>query len=587
MCKITRKSPAHKPAWPRIGCSLFAQAVSRGATGFNGRSTLPGALIPALSTLALLMTASVLIAAEGTKKSLEMVPMRDGTKLATDVYLPAGTERPLPAILIRTPYGKDQFGQFAEPSGRRGYVLVAQDMRGRFQSEGSDTLVFHNDGWGKQRDGHDTIGWVARQPWCDGKVATWGASAMGISQNMLAPDAPAELKAQNVAVAFSDMYTQAAYQGGVFRKALVEGWLEGNKFAPENFQTLIAHPKYDDFWAELSPQEQAHRVNAPGMFTGGWYDIFLQGTINSFVTIHSRGGPRARGNCRLVIGPIAHGKFDELKYPPNSSRPPKGADPFRFFDHFVKGVDNGASQDKPVHYYVMGDPTDRNAPGNYWRSAAGWPPPAKPNKVYFHANAALRRKPPSSADAKLSYKYDPKHPVPTVGGQNLNLPKGPMDQRKIELRDDVLLFTSITLPEPIEVTGRIRAKLYVSSDCPDTDFTVKLTDVYPDGRSMLLTDGILRARFRKSFKRETFLEPGEVYELTVDLWCTSVVFDRGHKIRVAVSSSNFPRFDPNPNTGRPFRADDQTRVATNTLHVSRRYPSHIVLPVYDGPTDGR
>jgi putative CocE/NonD family hydrolase len=414
---------------------------------------------------------------------------------------------------------------------------------------------------------------------------------------MLAPDAPAALKAQNVAVAFSDMYTQAAFQGGVFRKALVEGWLRDNQFDPENLRTLLAHPKRDAFWAELNPQAEAHRVNAPGMFTGGWYDIFVQGTINSFVSIQERGGPAARGNCRLVIGPIAHGKFDELEYPPNASRLPKGAGPFRFFDHFVKGVDNGASQDKPVHYYVMGDPTDRSAPGNYWRSVDGWPPPAKPTNVYFHADGGLRLKPPSSAqlssaqlssaDGKLSYKYDPNNPVPTIGGQNLNLPKGPMDQRKAESRDDVLLFTSIALPEAVEITGRVRAKLYVSSDCPDTDFTVKLSDVYPDGRSMLLTDGILRARFRESFERENFLEPGKVYELTVDLWSTSIVFNRGHRIRVAVSSSNFPRFDPNPNTGRPFRADDRTRVATNTLHLSRRHPSHIVLPVYDGPSNGR
>ena len=516
-----------------------------------------------------------------------MIPMRDGTKLATDVYMPAKAELPLPAILIRTPYGKNQFGQFAVQARQHGYALAAQDMRGRFQSEGSDALVFQNDGWGERRDGHDTIGWIAEQPWCNGKLATWGASAMGISQNMLAPGAPAALKAQNVAVAFSDMYAQAAYQGGAFRRALVEGWLGDNKFDPDNLRTVIAHPKYDELWAELNPQEQAHRVNAAGMFTGGWYDIFLQGTINSFVTIHNRGGEGARGNCRLVIGPIAHGAFDQLKYPANSSRPPKGASPFRFFDHFVKGIDNGASQDKPVNYYVMGDPTDPAAAGNFWRTADNWPPPAKSTNAYFRAGGGLKLEPPSSADERTFYKYDPKNPVPTVGGQNLILPKGPMDQRKVESRDDVLLFTSRDLPEPVEVTGRIRAKLYVASDCPDTDFTVKLSDVYPDGRSMLLTDGILRARFRKSFEQESFLEPGSVYELTVDLWCTSIVFNPGHKIRVAVSSSNFPRFDPNPNTGRPLRADKQTRVATNTLHLSRRYPSHIVLPVYNGPTETR
>jgi hypothetical protein len=173
--------------------------------------------------------------------------------------------------------------------------------------------------------------------------------------------------------------------------------------------------------------------------------------------------------------------------------------------------------------------------------------------------------------------------VPTIGGQNLTQAKGPMDQRKVEGRDDVLLFTSEALTAPVEVTGRISARLFVSSDCPDTDFTVKLTDVYPDGRSMLVTDGILRARFRKSFRREDFLKPGEVYELAVDLWSTSLIFAKGHRIRVAVSSSNSPRFEPNPNTGKPLRADNETRIATNTLYLSERYPSHIVLPIYAGP----
>ena len=576
MSEITRKPLACRPARPWHGLHVLLPAIRRmlGSAG---------------ATLALALTASALIAGEGAKKSLRMVPMRDGTKLATDVYLPAEARPPLPlpAILIRTPYGKDQFGRFAQQAGQKGYALVVQDMRGRFQSEGNDVLVFHNDGWGERRDGHDTVRWVAKQPWCDGNVGTWGASAMGISQNMLAPDAPAALKAQNVAVAFSDMYNQAAYQGGAFRKALVEGWLAANQFDPNNLRTVTAHPKYDELWAELNPQAQAHRVNAPGMFTGGWYDIFLQGTINSFVTIHNRGGKGARGNCRLVIGPIAHGKFDELKYPANASHPPEGASPFRFFDHFVKGIDNGAPQDKPVCYYVMGDPTDPGAGGNYWRTADNWPPPAKPVKAYFHAGGGLKLEASSATNARTSYKYDPTDPVPTVGGANLNLPKGPMDQCKVESRDDVLLFTGVALREPVEVTGRIRAKLYVSSDCPDTDFTVKLTDVYPDGRSMLLTDGIRRARFRESFERESFLESGKVYELTVDLWCTSIVFNRGHKIRVAVSSSNFPRFDPNPNTGRPFRADKQTRVATNTLHLSKQYPSHIILPVYNGPAGAR
>jgi hypothetical protein len=226
----------------------------------------------------------------------------------------------------------------------------------------------------------------------------------------------------------------------------------------------------------------------------------------------------------------------------------------------------------------MGDPTDPKAPGNYWRHVDTWPPPARATPFYFHSDGTLvAEKPPQGEDAK-TYSYDPKNPVPNIGGQELGVPLGPMDQHRVEQRPDVLLFSTSVLNEPIEVTGRIMAKLFVSSDCPDTDFTVKLCDVYPDGRSMLVTDGILRARYHNSFERESFLEPGQVYELNVDLWSTSLIFNKGHRIRVAVSSSNSPRFEANPNTGKPFRADKETRVAKNTLHLSAKYPSRIVLP---------
>jgi putative CocE/NonD family hydrolase len=232
----------------------------------------------------------------------------------------------------------------------------------------------------------------------------------------------------------------------------------------------------------------------------------------------------------------------------------------------------------------MGDPTDPKAPGNYWRHADDWPPPSRVTPFYFHpAGTLVQGKPPEGNDAR-TYAYDPKDPVPNIGGQELGVPLGPMDQRRVEKRPDVLLFTTDELKEPIEVTGRIAARLFISSDCPDTDFTVKLCDVYPDGRSMLVTDGILRARYHKSFEEESFLVPGQVYELNVDLWSTSLVFNKGHRIRAAVSSSNSPRFEANPNTGRAFRADKETRVAKNTLHLSLKYPSRIVLPVCK-PTD--
>lgn len=519
-------------------------------------------------------------------KTTHMVPMRDGVRLATDVYLPAGDEKPLPVILMRTPYSKEAGKGIADVLCSRGYALVGQDMRGRFQSEGNDAVVFHNDGWASaHRDGHDTLQWIIAQRWCNGKIGTMGGSALGIVQNMMAPDAPEQLVAQHVSVAFSNMYAQAGYQGGTFRKALVENWLRGNRFDPKSLETYLAHYKYDEFWDQLNPEKYADRVNAPAVFHGGWYDIFLQGTINSFVAVQHRGGPRARGNCRLVVGPWAHGNFNGLKYPANSRQEPREGDRMRFFEYWLQGVPNGVPDEKPVHYYVMGDPETPNAPGNFWRSADDWPPPSEPLAGYFHADGTLQASPPTQADASLTYRYEPENPVPTIGGQNLTIAKGPMDQRPAESRSDVLVFTSPVLEEPIEVSGPIRAKLYVSSDCPDTDFTVKLCDVYPDGRSMLVTDGIQRARFREGFDREVFLEPNRVYELEVDLWSTSLVFARGHRIRVSVSSSNAPRFEPNPNSGQPHMGMGEARVANNTLHVSSRYPSHIVLPKYTWPKD--
>jgi putative CocE/NonD family hydrolase len=228
----------------------------------------------------------------------------------------------------------------------------------------------------------------------------------------------------------------------------------------------------------------------------------------------------------------------------------------------------------------MGDPTDAKAPGNFWRSADTWPPKATVTEFYLHPDGKLVAGDKPAGQGSKSYQYDPAKPVPTVGGAEQGAGIGPKDQRKVESRDDVLVFTTDVLAEPIEVTGRLSAKLFVSSDCPDTDFTCKLTDVYPDGRSMLVTDGILRARFRESFREEKLLETGKVYGITVDLWSTSLVFNKGHKIRVAISSSNAPRFDPNPNTGHAFRADKETRVAKNTICFSEEYPSRLLLPIY-------
>ena len=241
---------------------------------------------------------------------------------------------------------------------KRGYVFVSQDMRGRFASEGKDWVIFHNDGWSDRRDGQDSLEWIAKQPWCNGAIGTTGGSALGITQTMMAPGAPACLKAQFVVVAFDDMYSQGSYEGGVWRKSLIENWVTLTGLDHKNIDIPIQHPRRDSFWAETDARAHADQVNVPAIFLGGWYDIFEQGTLDSFVTIHNHGGPLARGKCRLVMGPFGHGPFLALKYPKNSQQFPKAGDANRFFDHYLKGIANGVEQDRPVHYYVMGDPTD-------------------------------------------------------------------------------------------------------------------------------------------------------------------------------------------------------------------------------------
>ena len=527
-------------------------------------------------------------------KTTYLVPTRDGRKLATDVFLPSDLRTvapqlsapagPWPVVFLRGPYGKNGYGVLlAGAICSRGYAFVTQDMRGRFESPGTDAVVFANDGVGKNRDGHDALKWISQQSWCNGKIATWGGSALGITQTLMAPQAPEALSAQFIRWGTSNFYMDAAHQGGAFRKVLVEGWLKSIKAEPETLQAYLKNYKYGPFWKGMNSVAHAHQVNTPGVYWGGWYDIFGQGTIDSFQAVHNRGGPRARGKCRLVVGPWAHGKLVELQYPANAKSPSgvKSLDAMAFFDYHLRGLPNGIDKEKAVHYYVMGDPTDPKAPGNFWRVTDNWPPDATKRKFYFHTPGHLSTTAPQG-EAKRSYSYDPAKPVPTIGGQNMIIDRGPMDQRKIESRDDVLVFSSDILKEPIEVTGRIRSTLFVASNCPDTDFTVKLCDVYPDGRSMIVSDGILRARFRKGFDREVFLRPGEVYPIEIDLWSTSLIFNRGHRIRVAISSSNSPRFDPNPNTGKPLRADSQKRVARNTVYFSKNRPSHITLPILTG-----
>ncbi|HXG66790.1 MAG TPA: CocE/NonD family hydrolase, partial [Blastocatellia bacterium] len=402
-------------------------------------------------------------------------------------------------------------------------------------------------------------------------------SAMGITANLASMRNPPHLVANFVMVARSSIYHQSAFNGGVFRKELNEIWLRRQNALDALYETF-KHNVYDGYYDSNEMAKHWEKIHIPVYNYGGWYDIFSQGNVNNFVGLQAKGSGKARGNQKLIMGPWAHGKMEEVQYPPNSVVNPT-EEALRWFDYWLRGVDNGIKNEPPVRYYVMGDVTDKNAPGNEWRTAVGWPVPATVTSYYLHEGGLLSTQAPKAEKASATYQYDPKNPVPTIGGANLNIKKGPMDQRATGPRKDILKYATPALESPVEVTGQVEVELYAESDAPDTDFMAKLIDVYPDGTERLVLDSAIRARFREGFNREVFMKKGEVYKFKIDLWCTSIIFNKGHRIAIHITSSNDPRYDPNPNTGKPLRADSETRVATNTIHHSRKYPSRALLPV--------
>jgi predicted acyl esterase len=512
----------------------------------------------------------------GAKETI-MVPMRDGVKLATDVHRPEGNTNALPVILSRTPYNKNALDGLGGEAKRRGFVLVTQDCRGRFASEG-ENLPFNLDG----PDGFDTLEWLAKQPWCNGKIGTWGGSAGAITQFQMVGSGSDKITAQHLTVGAPNLY-DVVYVNGVFRKALVEDWLRGAQWSSNALPRWVAHPLYDAYWRERDVSRDYRRANAPALHIGGYWDIFAQPVIDAFVGYQEHGGPKARGKQRLIMGPWTHGvlqeKAGELKFP-NGNKPPGGVDDaWKWFDLTLKGDSANINTAPAVAYYVIGDVNDPNAPGNVWRTADQWPPvKTTATKYFLGANHTLGASSPSEGGT-LSYSYDPANPAPTVGGPQLTIPAGPMDQKKVEERPDVLVFTTAPLTNAIEVTGRVRAQVWISVDAPDTDLMARLCDVYPDGKSYNLCEGAIRARFREGDATEIFLESGKVYAIDIDLWSTSAIFNTGHRIRLQVTSSSAPGYDPNPNTGAPFRANAETRKANVKVFADSQHPSHVTLPV--------
>jgi len=510
-------------------------------------------------------------ATTATQRTEAMAPMRDGVKLAASIFLPEGSG-PWPTVLVRTPYGKDTQGGTAAAWTKRGFAFVIQDCRGLHKSEGK-YRPFYDDG----NDGYDTVEWVAKQPWSNGKVGMFGASAMGITANLASMLNPPHLVANFVLVARSSIYSQSAFMGGVYRKELNDPWLKR-----QNAEWVIAetlkHNVYDGFFDLAEMPKHWSEIHIPVYNYGGWYDIFEQGNIDNFVGLQSQGAGLAAGNQKLIVGPWGHGKIEEVTYP-RESVVNSTEEALRWFDYWLKGKDNGIMDEPPVRYYVMGDVASAGAPGNEWRTSLAWPVPARPTSYYLKNGGALVSSMPAEQESSDAYAYDPKNPVPTIGGANLSIKKGPMDQRAIGPRKDILKFVTPALGSPVEVTGRVTVELWGESDAPDTDWMVKLIDVYPDGTERLVLDSAARARFREGVDREVFMKKSEVYKFTIDLWSTSLIFNKGHRIAIHVTSSNDPRYDPNPNTGKPLRADDETRIAHNAIHHDRAHPSRVLLPI--------
>jgi len=494
-----------------------------------------------------------------------MVPMTDGVRLATDVHLPEG-RGPWPVLLARTPYGKGG----VDPSRllERGYAVVVQDLRGTGDSEG-ENMFFLADGWGVLRDGYDTLVWIRQQGWRNGRIGTFGGSALGITQALLAPTLPPGLGCQHIYAAPFDLYT-TLYPGGVLRNAMLESWMS-RRGSERAAQIVLSHRQRDRLWSLLDASSQFERIRCPIMHVGGWFDPFCSETIDAFNALQSGGGPGARGNQSLVIGPWIHGgtrsrRQGELVFPENAVYDLE-EEMLEWFDEWLKGQ---RFQKKPiVRYYVMGEASGREDAGNYWRGSERFPPPSQPYKLYFTPDGRLLPSPPDLHHKALDFTYEPSDPVPSIGGATLRaLDPGPRDQRAIETREDVLVYDTPGFEAEVEVTGRVSVELCVSSTATTTDFTAKLTDVYPDGRSILMLEGIRRIRGLSN----------KPVRIKIDLGYISLIFSKGHRIRIDISSSNYPMYEKNPNTEDAGRTGGGV-VARNTIHHGSGTPSSITLPV--------
>ncbi|WP_412517427.1 CocE/NonD family hydrolase [Actinomadura madurae] len=546
--------------------------------------------------------------------------MRDGTRLYADVYRPNGTGTH-PAILVRTPYPRNisgLLGVWPLNVAAAGFALVVQNVRGRFGSEG-EFVPFVNE----EADGFDSIAWCAEQPWSDGRVFTLGNSYLGLTQSFAAASSPPALSGMAVGATPWDGHADLMYCGGAFQlgyamfwahiqagmemfgsgkvdPALLEQWGpigdEMDSFyrhTPLNdvpvfdrlipaWRTWLEHPARDEYWRALSLSERESPIRVPAIITDGWFDLFLKGTLDTFKAL--RADEATRDNTRLIIGPWSQANREqalgELDFGPGAAAIAVQLD-VQYLNFFRECLgEGGPVSGAPVKLFVMG--------ANVWRDEQEWPlERAVTTKYYLHSGGGLSAERPLVEATPSTYVYDPRDPVPTVGGatsfqgEQVGANCGPRDQRAVEERPDVVCFSTEVLDEDIEVTGPVEVVLHAASSAVDTDWTAKLVDVHPDGRAMSVADGILRARYREGFERPVLMKPGTPYRFVIDLVATSMVFKAGHRIRVEISSSNFPRFDRNPNTGRLPAEELETNMisAEQTLFHDAARPSWIALPI--------
>lgn len=529
----------------------------------------------------------------------EVMTLRDGVKLAANVFKPAG-KGPWPVVLSRTPYLKDgRIDPEHDPKGdenrkrlaeqaRRytdaGFVFVLQDVRGKGRSQGF-YAAFEND----IEDGYDAVEWAAAQPWSNGKVGMTGGSALGITANSAALAAPPHLVANYVVVAPADRLSYS-YPGGVLKDKDTVGWLRGQGVSEETLDRTRARSVDDVSWNRVAMTTNRKYIRIPTFHVGGWYDIFNGGTVDNFAWLQNHGAPGARGNQKLLMGPFGHGPLSgDLAYPGSDRLALGGDQELRWFDYWLKGVQNGIMDEPPVQYFMMASARKgAYSPKNRMLASANWPPAYREVRYYPAAGMGLSTQAPGTAESKLSYRFDPANPVATFGGANLTFDRGPQDQRQVGQRQDYLRFSTAPLDRDLTISGPVKVELWASTDGPDTDFMAKLVDVYPDGYEALVLDAPVRAKFRNGRMPEDIrlMTPGAPEKLEIDLWPTAITFEKGHRLALHITSSNAPRFEVNPNTGEAPGGKTPPRVAVNAVWMDAAHPTALVLPVVY-PADGK